>query len=70
VAAGLLVTDAADADDARAARVPVGRLGEPADVGDAVVFLASPASAYVSGANLVLHGGGERPAYLDAFTGG
>lgn len=48
------------------ATVPLGRLGEPTDVGDACLFLASPLSAYVSGANLVLHGGGERPPYLDA----
>jgi hypothetical protein len=26
-------------------------------------FLASPLAAYVSGAVLLLHGGGERPAY-------
>jgi NAD(P)-dependent dehydrogenase (short-subunit alcohol dehydrogenase family) len=46
--------------------VPLGRLAEPADVADACLFLASPAAAYISGANLVLHGGGERPAFLDA----
>ncbi|ASU86161.1 short chain dehydrogenase [Nocardiopsis gilva YIM 90087] len=46
--------------------VPLGRLAEPADVGHACVFLASPSAAYISGASLLLHGGGERPAFLDA----
>lgn len=49
-----------------AATVPMGRLAEPTDIGDACLFLASPLSSYVTGANLLLHGGGERPAFLDA----
>ena len=49
-----------------AATIPLGRLAEPADVGQACLFLASPLAGYVSGANLVLHGGGERPPYLEA----
>lgn len=53
-----------------AATVPLGRLGTPRDVADACLFLASPFSSYVSGANLVLHGGGERPAFLGAARGG
>ena len=48
------------------ATVPAGRLAEPAEIGDACVWLASSAAAYASGTNLVLHGGGERPAFLDA----
>ncbi|WP_113700867.1 SDR family oxidoreductase [Nonomuraea lactucae] len=48
--------------------VPLGRLAGPDDVGDACVFLASDLASYVSGASLVLHGGGERPAFLDAAT--
>ncbi len=51
------------------ATLPLGRRGSPADVADAVVFLASPAAAYVSGANLVVHGGGARPAFLAAVAG-
>jgi NAD(P)-dependent dehydrogenase (short-subunit alcohol dehydrogenase family) len=51
-----------------AATVPLGRLGEPRDVGDACLFLASPLASYVSGATLVVHGGGERPAFLAAAT--
>lgn len=49
-----------------AATVPLGRLADPADVGVACLYLASPQAAYVSGAALLLHGGGERPAFLDA----
>ncbi|MEV6787269.1 SDR family oxidoreductase [Streptomyces sp. NPDC051098] len=48
--------------------VPLGRLAEPSDVGDAAVFLASARAAYISGASLLVHGGGERPAFLDAAT--
>lgn len=49
-----------------AATIPLGRLGEPEDVGDACLFLASPLASYVSGASLLLHGGGERPAFQEA----
>ncbi len=48
------------------ATVPLGRLGEPRDVGDVCLFLASPLASYVSGASILMHGGGEKPAYLDA----
>jgi NAD(P)-dependent dehydrogenase (short-subunit alcohol dehydrogenase family) len=51
------------------AAVPVGRRATDDDVAAAVVHLASPGSAYVTGADLVLHGGGERPAYLAALAG-
>jgi NAD(P)-dependent dehydrogenase (short-subunit alcohol dehydrogenase family) len=49
-----------------AATVPAGRLAEPSDIGGLCVVLASPLAAYVSGANLVAHGGGDRPPFLDA----
>ncbi len=51
------------------ATVPLGRMGEPRDVGDACLFLASPLASYVSGASLLVHGGGEKPAFLDAAEG-
>ncbi len=38
-------------------QVPVGRLAEPEDVANAVVFLASDAAAYVNGTVLDVHGG-------------
>lgn len=73
IAAGLIATEQAElhygdaAAQARAAAtVPLGRLGTPRDVGDCVVFLASPLASYVSGATLAMHGGGEPPAYLAA----
>ncbi|MFD3542427.1 SDR family oxidoreductase [Streptomyces sp. NPDC058662] len=50
------------------ATVPLGRLAEPSDVGDAAVFLASDRAAYITGASLLVHGGGERPVFLDAAT--
>ncbi|MEZ4287841.1 MAG: SDR family oxidoreductase [Polyangiales bacterium] len=49
-----------------AATVPLGRLGLPRDIGNACLFLGGEMAAYVSGANLVVHGAGERPAFLDA----
>jgi len=48
------------------ATVPMGRLAEPSDVADACLFLVSPLARYITGATLELHGGGERPTYLDA----
>ncbi|MGH9050442.1 MAG: SDR family oxidoreductase [Acidimicrobiia bacterium] len=48
------------------ATVPLGRMAEPADIADVCLFLASPLARYVSGESIVVHGGGERPAYLDA----
>ncbi|HVB90676.1 MAG TPA: SDR family oxidoreductase [Acidimicrobiales bacterium] len=70
VSGGLLRTDAGedhyggpDGLARTAATVPLGRMGTPDDVAQACLFLASPAAAYISGANLVLHGGGEWPAF-------
>jgi NAD(P)-dependent dehydrogenase (short-subunit alcohol dehydrogenase family) len=51
---------------AAAGTVPLQRMATPDDVADACLFLASPQAAYVSGAALTLHGGGERPAFLAA----
>lgn len=48
--------------------VPMGRLGDPFEVGAACVYLASDLASYVTGSQMLLHGGGERPAFLDAAT--
>ncbi|GAA2602615.1 SDR family oxidoreductase [Streptomyces axinellae] len=45
--------------------VPLGRPAEPGEVGEACVFLASPGAAYITGASLAVHGGGERLALHD-----
>ncbi|MFD6156019.1 SDR family oxidoreductase [Nocardia sp. NPDC060256] len=54
--------------DAVGQTIPLGRMAEPDDVGRCAVFLASPLAGYVSGAALLVHGGGERPAFLAAST--
>ena len=38
-------------------KAPLGRLGTPNDVADAVLFLLSPAARWISGTNLVVDGG-------------
>jgi NAD(P)-dependent dehydrogenase (short-subunit alcohol dehydrogenase family) len=48
------------------ATVPLGRLADPDEIGACVAFLASPLASYVTGATLLAHGGGERPAFLSA----
>lgn len=52
-----------------AATVPMQRMGTPLDVANACIFLASPLADYVTGSSVLLHGGGERPAFLDAAAG-
>jgi NAD(P)-dependent dehydrogenase (short-subunit alcohol dehydrogenase family) len=73
LSAGLVATEAADEHyggaegmAAVAATVPLGRFGTPGDMAGLCLVLASPLASYVSGANLVAHGGGERPAFLGA----
>ena len=51
---------------AGSATVPVQRMATAVDIGEACAWLSSPAAGYASGTNLVVHGGGERPAFLDA----
>jgi 2-dehydro-3-deoxy-D-gluconate 5-dehydrogenase len=49
--------DDAERNDALLARMPSGRWGTPADLAGAVVYLASEASAYVSGGFIAVDGG-------------
>lgn len=48
--------------------IPAGRMGQPDDVAGACLFAASPHASYWSGTNLLIHGGGEKPAFLDSAT--
>jgi 3-oxoacyl-[acyl-carrier protein] reductase len=62
VAPGFIETDMtkglSDAQtSALLARVPVGRLGQPGEIAHAVVFLASPQAAYITGTELHVNGG-------------
>ena len=64
IAPGYMITDNTEAlrNDAKRsaeilARIPAGRWGTPDDLAGAVVFLASPAAAYVHGAVLAVDGG-------------
>jgi NAD(P)-dependent dehydrogenase (short-subunit alcohol dehydrogenase family) len=46
-----------DTGSASQTRIPLGRAGQPGDIADAVVWLASPMSAFVHGSSLVVDGG-------------
>ncbi|MEK3964880.1 MULTISPECIES: SDR family NAD(P)-dependent oxidoreductase [Paenibacillus] len=50
----------ADYADRVISEIPVGRVGTPEDIGDAVVFLASEASSFITGIDLVVDGGQTR----------
>ena len=41
------------------ARIPLGRVGQPADVVNAALFLASDEASWITGINLVVDGGGS-----------
>jgi NAD(P)-dependent dehydrogenase (short-subunit alcohol dehydrogenase family) len=47
-----------------ARNLPMGRMGTPADIAKACLFLADPSNSYVSGACLEVFGGGEPPSFL------
>ena len=51
----------ADAEREMARDVPLGRIGEPEEFANVVVFLASPAASYVTGTTVVVDGGRTRP---------
>ena len=38
-------------------QIPLGQLGQPSDIAHAVVYLASPQAAYVTGQELHVNGG-------------
>ena len=60
IAPGAVRTEAFDQTHAGWDETPLGRLCAPDDVAGACLMLASPWTQFVSGACLVLHGGGEK----------
>ncbi|MBV0934570.1 SDR family oxidoreductase [Marinobacterium weihaiense] len=51
-----------------AATIPAGRMATPEDIGNGCLYMASPLASYAGGSNLLLNGGGEKPAFLQAQT--
>jgi NAD(P)-dependent dehydrogenase (short-subunit alcohol dehydrogenase family) len=73
VISGLVLTEQAhlhygneESIQAVADTIPLNRLANPEDIGDACLFLASPMSSYMSGGAMTVHGGGEKPAFSSA----
>jgi 3-oxoacyl-[acyl-carrier protein] reductase len=62
IAPGFIATDMTDAlpesqKTALLAQIPLGRLGTPQDIAEAVCFLASPQAGYITGTELHVNGG-------------
>ena len=51
-----------------AGTIPLQRMGLPEDIGKLCAVMASNYNSYMSGANVLVHGGGEAPAFLNAST--
>jgi len=45
--------------------IPMKRMGKPEDIANACIFFASDLADWITGAALEVHGGGEKPTYLD-----
>jgi NAD(P)-dependent dehydrogenase (short-subunit alcohol dehydrogenase family) len=54
-----LLEGGSEAFKSNIARIPLGRVGQPADVVNAALFLASDAASWITGINLVVDGGGS-----------
>jgi NAD(P)-dependent dehydrogenase (short-subunit alcohol dehydrogenase family) len=54
--------------EAMAKITPMGRIGEPDEIVGAAVYLASDASSYTNGAEIVIDGGGLQVGALQAFA--
>ncbi|GGD78495.1 SDR family NAD(P)-dependent oxidoreductase [Paenibacillus nasutitermitis] len=46
-------------------RIPLGRFATPEEVGEAAVYLSSPAAAYITGTTLEMDGGALLPVWAD-----
>jgi 3-oxoacyl-[acyl-carrier protein] reductase len=56
-----------------ASQIPLGKLGDPVDIGHTMLFLASDAASYITGQTIVVDGGStlpESPVVLEAFYQG
>ena len=45
--------------------IPMKRMGRPKDIANACIFFSSDLADWITGAALDVHGGGEKPVYLD-----
>lgn len=75
ITAGLIKTEQAHLHygdkagiDAVSQTIPLERMADPSDIGDTCLYLASSMASYVSGTSIIVHGGGEKPAFLGAST--
>ena len=59
--------DFGEAMKAFAASVPLGRVGQPSDIAQAVCFLLSPQAAFICGSVLFVDGGHDAMLRPDAF---
>ena len=62
-----------EAIEEMAKQIPIGKLGMPSDIANAMLFLASDAAAYITGQTIVVDGGStlpESPVVLDSFYKG
>ena len=53
-----------------AATIPMRRMASPEDIGNTCLYLSGPLSGSASGTSLTVHGGGEKPDFLDAANSG
>jgi len=44
----------------RDAKVPLGRIGKPEEVGALIAFLASERAGFITGSSIIIDGGGNR----------